>query len=100
MKNTKIPKNVQTVRPSKPNAKKEKVVHRKPDGTIMTMPWTERTRWFRKTISVAKENKWTDDHIMKMAEKEFGKENIGFGPWTVAGQRRRMKAKLSTGKSR
>ena len=73
--------------------KREKVVHRKPDGTVMTMPWTERTRWFRKTISVAKENKWTDDHIMKMAEKEFGKENIGFGPWTVAGQRSRMKAK-------
>ena len=91
MKNTTTAKKVEAKPTAK--AKKEKVVHRKSDGSIMENPWTERTRWFHKAISVAKENKWSDDTIMKMAEKEFGKVNVGFGPWTVAGQRSRMKAK-------
>jgi hypothetical protein len=95
MKTTTTTKKIETKPTAKPKARKEKVVHRKPDGTIMLNPWTERTAWFSKAITEAKENKWTDVNIMKMAEKEFGKENIGFGPWTVAGQRARIKAKAA-----
>jgi hypothetical protein len=64
---------------------------RKPDGTIMLNPWSERTAWFRKAISEAKETKRTDEQIMSAAEKEFGKGNIGSGPWTVSKQRAKIR---------
>jgi len=70
-------------RPEK--VKKEKKgpkVFVKPDGTIMTRPWGERNAWFVKVFKANKVAKHSIDSIMKKAEKEFGKENVGRGAWT------------------
>jgi hypothetical protein len=75
------PKKEKVAKP--PKAKKEPKVMRKPDGTIVKRPWGERTAWFVKAFKANKEAKLTGEQIMVKAAKEFGKDNVGKGAWTL-----------------
>jgi hypothetical protein len=66
-----------------PKVKKEPKVMRKPDGTIVKRPWGERTAFFVKLFKENKTAKLTGEQIMAKAAKEFGKENVGKGAWTI-----------------
>ena len=75
------PKKEKVAKP--PKTKKEPKVMRKPDGTIVKRPWGERTAWFVKAFKANKEAKLTGEQIMAKAAKEFGKDNVGKGAWTL-----------------